>query len=224
MRLLLIEDEKRLVEALAFMLKKNNYAVDVAYDGYTGQELAESGIYDLIILDRMLPRKEGVVLLKELRQKGISTPVLILTARDAVTDRVEGLNAGADDYLIKPFAIEELLARVKALGRRPALQVKEDRLRAGGLRFDPLLGEISNGEVAIRLTVKESQLLEYLMRNPGRVLNKEQIMNKVWGYDAVIETNAVEIYVHFLRKKLRQLSVGTSIETVRGIGYCLREG
>lgn len=224
MRLLLVEDDKRLSEALVFILKQHNFLVDVAYDGISGQEIAQGGIYDLIILDRMLPQKDGVSVLRELRRNGVSTPVLLLTARDAVEDRVEGLNAGADDYLIKPFATEELLARIRSLLRRPPATLQGDQLRVGGLVLNPYVGEASMGDKVFRLTAKESQLLEYLMRNRGQILTKDQIINRVWGYDADIEANAVEIYVHFLRKKLRQVGSGIIIETVRGIGYCLREG
>ena len=224
MRLLLVEDDKRLSEALAFILKKYNFLVDVAYDGISGQEIALGGLYDLIILDRMLPQKEGVSVLRELRRNGVSTPVLLLTARDAVEDRVEGLNSGADDYLIKPFATEELLARIRSLLRRPPAILRGDKIRAGDLVLDPYVGEASMEDKVFRLTAKESQLLEYLMRNRGQILTKDQIISRVWGYDADIEANAVEIYVHFLRKKLRQVGSDIFIKTVRGIGYCLREG
>ncbi|MDQ7095630.1 response regulator transcription factor [Desulfosporosinus sp. PR] len=221
MRLLLIEDEERLAEALAFILKKQNYGIDVAYDGNTGQGLAESGAYDLIILDRMLPGKEGITLLKELRGQRITTPVLMLTAKDSIHDRVQGLDAGADDYLIKPFATEELLARVRALARRPSQLVEVENLRVGRLCLDPQLCEANiDGEV-IKLTLKESQLLELLIRNAGKVITKEQILDRVWGLDADVEFGNVEIYIHYLRKKLG--FQGIKIETIRGIGYCLRE-
>ncbi|MFZ5595761.1 MAG: response regulator transcription factor [Bacillota bacterium] len=222
MRLLLVEDEKRLADALAWILKKNNYGVDVAYDGEVGQELADSGLYDLVILDRMLPRRDGVTILKEMRREGVMTPVLMLTARDTVGDRVEGLDAGADDYLIKPFATEELLARIKALLRRPAVPVQDEIIKTGDLSLDPRSGGVGNGRETIKLTVKESQLLEYLMRHSGRVLTRDQIMNKVWGFDAEVEANAVEIYIHFLRKKLKQLDSSVCIKTLRGIGYGLK--
>lgn len=224
MRLLLVEDDKRLSEALAYILKKHNFLVDVAHDGISGQEAALGGLYDLIILDRMLPLKEGVAVLKEIRRNGVTAPVLFLTARDTVEDRVEGLNAGADDYLVKPFAAEELLARVKSLLRRPPAMLPGEKIRVGNLALDPYTGEASVGESVFRLTGKESQLLEYLMRNRGRVLTKDQIISRVWGYDAEIEANAVEIYIHFLRKKMRQAGHSICIETIRGTGYCLREG
>lgn len=221
MRILLVEDELRLSEALTYILKKNNYGVDAAYDGETGQAMAETGVYNLIILDRMLPRKEGVILLKELRSQGIQTPVLLLTARDAIQDRIEGLDAGADDYLVKPFSTEELLARLRALGRRPSGQIQDEQLSVAGLIFKPLHCELTQGSETIKLTLKESLLLELFMRNPGQVITKEQILNRVWGLDTDVEPNNVEIYVHYLRKKLDSPNV--RIETVRGIGYCLKE-
>lgn len=223
MRILLVEDEPRLSEALTYILKKNSYGVDTAYDGETGQAMAETGVYDLMILDRMLPRKEGVVLLKELRNQGIHTPVLLLTAKDSLQDRVEGLDAGADDYLIKPFSTEELLARLRALGRRPSGQIQDEQLNVAELIFKPLHCELTNGnDETVKLTLKESLLLELLMRNLGQVITKEQILDRVWGPDTEVETNNVEIYVHYLRKKLNSPNV--RIETVRGIGYSLKEG
>lgn len=223
MRILLVEDEPRLSEALTYILKKNSYGVDTAYDGETGQAMAETGAYDLIILDRMLPRKEGVALLKELRNQGIHTPVLLLTAKDSLQDRVEGLYAGADDYLVKPFSTEELLARLRALGRRPSGQIQDEQLTVAGLIFKPLHCQLTNGnDETVKLTLKESLLLELFMRNPGQVITKEQILDRVWGPDTEVETNNVEIYVHYLRKKLNASNV--RIETVRGIGYCLKEG
>jgi len=221
MRLLLVEDEPRLSEALAYILKKNNYGVDTAYDGDTGQAMAETGVYDLIILDRMLPRKEGVTLLKELRRQGLHTPVLLLTAKDSVQDRIEGLDAGADDYLVKPFSTEELLARLRALGRRPSGQIQDEQLKVAGLTLKPLHCELTQGIETVKLTLKESLLLELFMRNPGQVITKEQILDRVWGLDTEVEANNIEIYVHYLRKKLNSPNV--KIETVRGIGYCLKE-
>lgn len=222
MRILLVEDEKRLSMALAHIMKKNNYGVDVAYDGQTGLEMAETGIYCLIILDRMLPKKEGVAVLKELRSKGITTPVLLLTAKDAVEDRVEGLDAGADDYLVKPFATDELLARIRALGRRQDGQVPTNRLQVASLTLDPMQCEATCNGQTIKLTLKESQLLELFMRNRGQVLTKEQILDRIWGLDTEVELNNVEIYVHYLRKKLTSMKSPVLLETVRGVGYCLK--
>ena len=221
MRILLVEDEPRLSEALSYILKKNNYGVDTAYDGETGQAMAETGVYDLMVLDRMLPRKEGVSILKELRSQGIQLPVLLLTAKDSVQDRIEGLDAGADDYLIKPFSTDELLARLRALSRRPPKQLQDESLNVAGLVFQPLHCKLMIDSETVKLTLKESLLLELFMRNPKRVITKEQILDRVWGLDSDVETNNVEIYIHYLRKKLNSSKI--KIETVRGIGYCLKE-
>lgn len=224
MRLLLVEDEQRLSEALVYILKKNKYVVDAAYDGETGQDMAETDIYDLIILDRMLPGKEGVQVLKEIRTKGIKTPVILLTAKDSISDRVEGLDAGSDDYLVKPFAAEELLARVRALVRRKNELLYTEKLQMSSITLDPLRSEIICEGETIKLTIKETQLLELFMRNKGQVITKEQIFDRVWGFDTDVEMNNIEIYICYLRKKLVPLKCHVSIETVRGIGYCLREG
>lgn len=224
MRILLVEDEERLAEALAYILKKNKYGVDIALDGISGQEMAETGIYDLILLDRMLPGKEGLSVLKELRAKGINVPVLLLTAKDAIEDRVDGLDAGADDYLVKPFAMEELLARVRALSRRKNEQLHSEKLNVGSVVLNPMHCEVSNNMQKVKLTLKESLLLELFMRNCGQVITKEQILDRIWGLDSEVEMNSVETYIHFLRKKLQSAQFNIYIETVRGIGYCLKEG
>ena len=223
MRLLLIEDEKALSEALAYILKKNRYGVDTALDGITGFELAEIGIYDLIILDWMLPGKDGLALLKELRSRGVKTPVLFLTARDTVKNRVEGLDAGADDYLVKPFSTEELLARIRALGRRQAEQFQDEKIQVGNLVLDLKQGLAVCGDENIRLTLKELQLLELFARNKGQVLSKEQILDRIWGLNSDVEMNNVEIYIYYLRRKLDPGKCGFNIDTIRGIGYSLKE-
>jgi len=223
MRLLLVEDEERLLDALAYILKKNKYTVDTAQDGITGQDLAESGIYDIIILDRMLPGREGLSILKNIRSQSIKTPVLMLTAKDTIADRVEGLDAGADDYLIKPFSTDELLARIRALSRRQSELIDGESLQAASLVLHPMRGEVEcEGKVA-KLTLKEAQLLELFIRNKGQVITREQILDRIWGLDTEVEMNNVEIYIYYLRKKLEPLPAGVRIETIRGIGYCLRE-
>jgi len=219
MKVLLVEDEVKLANALAQILKRHGYQVDVVYDGDQGLEMAESGLYDLIVLDRMLPGKDGVTIIKELRRQGMHRPVLFLTAKDAPADRVEGLDAGADDYLIKPFSIEELLARLRALSRRKDKEFVDTTLRAAGLTLDPLKGEVSNGTEVIQLTVKETLLLELLMRHRGQVVPKELIFERVWGYDSDSELGNIDLYIHYLRKKLKV----PCIKTVRGIGYYLQE-
>ena len=222
MRILLVEDEERLSEALAYILKKNRYAVDTALDGITGQDLAETGIHDVIILDRMLPERDGMTILRNIRTQGIKTPVLFLTAKDTITDRVEGLDAGADDYLIKPFSTDELLARVRALGRRQAGLIDSESLQADSLILHPTLGEVECEGQTVKLTMKESQLLELLLRNKGQVITREQILDRIWGLDCEVEMNNVEIYVYYLRKKLEPITSRIVIETIRGIGYCLK--
>jgi DNA-binding response OmpR family regulator len=223
MRVLLIEDERRLAEPVKYVLEKNKYTVDLAEDGVSGQDMAETGVYDAIVLDRILPGKEGVEVLKTLRAGGIKTPVILVTAKDAVPDRIEGLNAGADDYLIKPFSNEELLARVNALTRRFENIAVDQTLKCVALQLDcKRCVAYVFGETII-LSAQESQLLEYLMRNRGQVLTKEQIFNKVWGFDSDTELNAVELYVFYLRKKIDFKKCGAALETIRGVGYSLRE-
>lgn len=223
MRILLVEDEVRLAEALSYILRKNGYGVDVAHDGLTGQDMAETEIYDLIILDRMLPGKEGLQILKDLRKGEVATPVLILTAKDDVRDRVDGLDGGADDYLIKPFATDELLARIRALNRRQTGVIQDECIKTATLSFNPLSGEVRSGGDSVRLTLKEAHLLELLLRNRKQVITREQILDRVWGLDSDIELNTIEVHLSYLRKKLKSLNCGISIEAVRGIGYCIRE-
>ena len=224
MRLLLVEDERRLSDALVYILKKNKYTVDAAYDGETGEDMALSDIYDLIIFDWMLPRKDGVSILKNIRAQGIKAPVLFLTARDTIENRVEGLDAGADDYLIKPFSNDELLARVRALSRRQGELITTKNLHAGNLTLDTSQCKVYSGEnTAVKLTLKECQLLELLVKNKGRVITKEQLLDRIWGFEMDSDYNNVEIYVHYLRKKLDNCASNIRINTVRGIGYCLEE-
>jgi len=217
MHLLLVEDEQRLSEALSHILKKRGYAVDTATDGETGLNMAATGVYDILILDRMLPQRDGMSLLKEFRLLGFDTPVLFLTAKDLPKDRVEGLDAGADDYLVKPFSTEELLARIRALGRRKNKELTEDLLSVADWVLNPLRSEVLKDNQMIKLTLKESLLLELLMRNHGIVVSKERILEKVWGYHADIELANVDLYIHYLRKKMNT----SLIKTVRGVGYYL---
>lgn len=218
MRLLLVEDESKLSAALAHLFKKNGFVVDVAADGETGIDLACTGVYDTIILDRMLPKRDGLSMLKEFRSLGHDTPVMFLTAKDDPKDRAEGLNAGADDYLVKPFYTVELLARLRALTRRRGKMLTDNVLVLGDLVFDPQRGQaVKNGET-ISLTYKESQLLELLIRNQGQVVTKEKIIQKVWDFNADPDPTTINLYVHYLRKKLRL----DSLITVRGVGYLLQ--
>lgn len=223
MKILLVEDEVKLSEALVYMLKKNNYIVDAAYDGLTGLEYAQTIQYDLIILDRMLPKMEGVQILQAIRGEGITTPVLFLTAKDSIKDRVEGLDAGADDYMVKPFSRDELLARVRALGRRTTDTLVNEALELGDISFNPLKRELTYAKGVVKLSSKESHILETLMKHKDIVITKEQLIERIWGFQADIETNNVEVYLSYLRKKLSTATQCVVIETIRGSGYCLKE-
>lgn len=218
MRLLLVEDEVKLSEALSHLLKKNNFIVDTAEDGEKGLDMACTGIYDVIILDRMLPQLDGLALLKEFRELGYDTPVLFLTAKSSPEDRAQGLNAGADDYLVKPFFAVELVARLKALTRRKSKDLVKSTLVIGNLIFDSVRGQVIKNNEKIHLTVKESQLLELLIRNSGQVVTKERIMQKIWGYNSDTGMETINLYIHYLRKKLDL----PDIKTVRGVGYYLQ--
>lgn len=219
MKLLLVEDELKLVKALSHLLKKNGYQVETAANGNDGLEMALSGDYDLIILDRMLPGRDGISLIKDFRKRGFATPVIFITAKDAPQDRVGGLDAGADDYLVKPFAVEELLARLRALSRRKDRELVDNTITIAGLALDPLKGEVTKDGKTIRLSVKEALLLELLMRNRGQVVTKERIFERVWGYNSEIDFGNIDLYIHYLRKKLNI----SWIRTVRGVGYYLKE-
>jgi DNA-binding response OmpR family regulator len=214
MRILVVEDEHPIAEALRKGLTQERYGVDVAYTGTDGYELGASEDYDLIILDLMLPGMDGIQVCKRLRKENIHTPILMLTAKNQVQDRVTGLDAGADDYLPKPFAFEELLARMRALLRRPKDETG-NLLQSSGWSLDTVSFEVKCGNVPVQLSSKEYSLLEYLMRHPGQILSKEQIISHVWDYDSDILPNTVEVYV----KKLRNKQV--PITTIRGFGYKL---
>ena len=222
MRILLVEDEIPLAEAVGQVLRNNGYAVDLAFDGESGLDNGLTGIYDIIVLDVMLPKMDGLRVLRELRENGIVTPILLLTARGGVEDRVRGLDAGADDYLPKPFRMEELLARLRALGRRSVLYHKDGLLTCGDLVLDPLAYTLRCGDTEIRLPPKESQILEWLMRRKNLVTSKEMLIEKVWGYDTDVDESRVEMYISFLRRKIRDLGSAAVIETVRGAGYVLK--
>lgn len=223
MRVLLVEDEKRLTDALAHILKKEGFVTDVANDGVEGYYLAETNNYDVIILDRMLPGKEGVEILRDLRSNNIKTPVIFLTAKEAVQSRIEGLDAGADDYMIKPFSKEELLARVRALTRRSQTLIFHENLNLNLLYLNVKECEVCILDEKIKLSLKETQLLELLLRNKGQVLSKEQIFNRIWGYDSEAEIKNVDLYIFYLRKKINFIKAEVVLETIRSIGYSLKE-
>lgn len=214
MRILVIEDEHKIANSIKRGLEQESYAVDVAYDGNDGFDLAVSEEYDVIILDLMLPGLNGVTLCKKLRDEKNQTPILMLTAKGQLNDKVDGLNAGADDYLVKPFAFTELLARIKALTRRPK-QTLDSVLKTGDLSLDTLTYEVKRAGKKIKLSKKEFALLEYLLRHKGKILTKDQIINHVWDYDADVLPNTVEVYIGYLRKKIGK----DLIKTIRGFGY-----
>lgn len=221
MRLLVVEDEKKVARFVKKGLEEEGYAVDVAPDGEEGLGMALDGVHDLIILDIHLPRMDGLGVLQELRKKKVTTPVLLLTVRATIEDKVLGLDAGADDYLTKPFAFQELLARVRALLRRRA-DAEAPVLQVGDLTLDPARRLASRGGEKIDLTPKEFALLAYFMRNSGRVLTRTMISEHVWDYDFDTMTNIIDVYVNYLRKKIEAGREPKLIHTVRGAGYVLK--
>jgi heavy metal response regulator len=223
MRILVVEDEKKVAAFIKRGLEEEGYTVDIAYDGAEGVQLADSAAYDLLIMDVMLPKKDGLTVVKELRQSGKCTPVLMLTARDTTDDIVAGLDAGSDDYLTKPFAFAELSARVRALVRRSVME-RGAELIFSDLRMDPVSHQVWRGEREIDLTAKEYGLLELLMRNPNTVLSRNTIAEQVWEHTFDTFTNIIDVYVNYLRKKVDKGFDRRLIHTVRGQGYVLREG
>lgn len=214
MRILVVEDEHKIANSIKRGFEQETWAVDVAYDGEEGYDLASSEEYDVILLDLLLPKMDGVSVCKKLREDGKHTPVLMLTARGELSDKVEGFESGADDYLVKPFAFEELLARVRALARRPR-EAKSEELKAKNLTLNTNTFDVKMGGKSIELSRKEFALLEYLMRNVGKVVSKENIIAHVWDYEADILPNTVEVFIGYLRDK-----IGSDlIKTVRGFGY-----
>jgi DNA-binding response OmpR family regulator len=222
MDVLVVEDDPRVARLVARSLTEAGYRVDVAYDGVQGLAKGESGLFDVIVLDVMLPELDGLQVSRQLRALKVRTPILMLTARDAVPDRVRGLDAGADDYLVKPFALDELLARVRALSRRISPEEIDDTLRAADLTLDLAQRQARRGDRQIELTPREFDLLRYLMRNLNQVLTKDQILEHVWGYDTEATSNVVEIYVHYLRDKIDRGFARPLIRTVRGVGYTIK--
>ncbi|MGH2442075.1 MAG: response regulator [Chloroflexota bacterium] len=222
MHILVVEDERRLANLIKRALEEESHVVDISNDGAEGLDLAEATEYDLLLLDLMLPHMDGIEICKRLRAAGKDTRILMLTARDAVEDRVIGLESGADDYLVKPFSFSELLARVKALSRRQVAAQIEQELQSADLVLDLSRHEARRGEKSIELTAKEFQLLEYLMRNAGHVLTRTQILDHVWGYNFDSFSNVVDIYVHYLRNKIDRDFSEPLIRTIRGVGYSIK--
>lgn len=220
MRLLLAEDERELSEALVTVLRRNNYSVDAVYDGQAALDYLEAAEYDGAILDIMMPKMDGITVLRRIREQGNAVPVLLLTAKTEVDDRVTGLDAGADDYLGKPFAMKELLARIRAMTRRQP-EIPRNVLEFGNLILDRATFELKCGKESIRLANKEFQMLEMLMSNPGQIISTDRFMEKVWGYDSETEINVVWVYISYLRKKLSAVKADIQIKAVRNQGYSL---
>jgi len=224
MRILVIEDERKIANSVKRGLEQESYAVDVAYDGEEGLNSALAAEYDLIVLDRMLPGGiDGLEICREIRKGGIKVPIIMVTAKDQIRDRVSGLDAGADDYLVKPFSFEELLARIRALLRRPAESLGT-ALVVADLSLDTVTHEVARADKKIHLSRREFSLLEYLLRNAGRVLSKDDIISHVWDFDADVLPNTVEVYMGYLRKKIDRAFKGANlIHTLRGFGYKISE-
>lgn len=220
MKILLVDDERALTQALSQILSQNKYSVDVANNGEDGLDMALSGIYDLIILDIMMPKVDGVEVLKAIRRAKFDTPVLMLTAKSETHDKIDGLNSGADDYLTKPFNTQELLARIKALLRRRE-KFTSDELTFGDVILNRDTYELIRGDKKVGLGKKEFQILEMLILSNGKSIDKEKFITKIWGYDSDAEYNTIEVYVSFLRKKLLAVSSKTEIKSLRNIGYTL---
>lgn len=222
MRLLLAEDEKALAKALKAILERSNYSVDAVYDGEAALEYMAAGNYDGIILDIMMPKKDGLTVLKEIRKKGSKIPVLLLTAKGEVDDKVEGLDAGANDYLTKPFHAKELLARLRAM-TRVQMESEDSQLKSGNVTLDRATFELTTPKGSIRLANKEYQMMEFLMSNPGHLISSERFFEKIWGYDSEAELNVVWVYLSNLRKKLSSLDADIQIRATRNAGYSLEE-
>ena len=222
MRLLLAEDEKALSKALATILERNKYSVDTAYDGQEALEYLAAGNYDGVILDIMMPKVDGITVLREIRKKGNLIQVLLLTAKSEVDDKVLGLDAGANDYLTKPFNARELLARIRAMTRTQTAQA-DSRLKIGNVTLDRATYELSTPSGSYRLANKEFQMMEMLMANPKNLISSERFMEKIWGYDSEAEINVVWVYISYLRKKLSALHANIQIKAMRNAGYTLEE-
>ena len=224
MRILIVEDEKGLALVLSEMLNMEGYYTDIAYDGESGLDNALSGLYDIIVLDIMLPKMDGISVLREMRRENISSAVLLLTAKSQIEDKVEGLDSGADDYLTKPFITDEFLARIRALSRRKHLDYVSGILQFADFSIDPSGHELKNGKRRIKLSKKEYDILEMLVLNKGQRISKDRFISKIWGYDSDVEYNSIEVYISFLRKKLAAVHSCVKIVTARGLGYALEVG
>lgn len=221
MKILLIEDDKNLCDTLQFQLKKEQHEVDICHDGRDGLDLFLQDAYDLVLLDRMLPTMNGLLVLKKARSAGVLTPVILVTALGELYDRIEGLDGGADDYIVKPFAFEELMARIRSLGRRTGRWEENESLCCGDISYDPVLRQLNGPNDSILLSGREGRLLEVFLRDAGTTLRRLVILSRVWGADAEVEEGNLDTYVHFLRKRLAHVGSRLALSTVRGVGYVL---
>ena len=222
MNILLVEDEKPLALALSEILRQNKYQVETVFDGLSGYEFAICGSFDLVILDIMLPKMNGLEVLKKIREKKLSIPVLLLTAKDEIEDKVSGLDCGADDYMTKPFSTSELLARIRALSRRKG-ELLDEEIVYNDIVLKLKRNELVCEENVVKLSLKEFKIIEFFMKNPEQIITKERLIEKIWGDDSDAEYNNVEVYISFLRKKLQFINAKTEIRTSRGVGYLLEK-
>lgn len=221
MRILIIDDDIALCQSLAYQLRKNGFLVDVCHDGTEGLELILKKIHDFILLDRLLPSISGTELLAQIRSMDISIPVILVTALGEIQERVEGLDSGADDYIVKPIDYNELMARIRSISRRPRQMDTSLTLRCGDISFDCQTKVLSCHDISCSLSRREGDLLEVFLKNPNRILPRMQILTKVWGFDSEIEEGNLDNYIHFLRRRLKSVESCLTIKTVRGVGYCL---
>lgn len=224
MRILLIEDDRNLCETLRFQLEKEGHEVTLCTDGRDGLDLFLQDAYELVLLDRMLPTMNGLLVLQKARSRGILTPVIMITALGELYDRIEGLDCGADDYLVKPFDYEELSARIRSIGRRSHTYDDSNLFSYADISYDSHLRELTGPKESVQLSGREGRLLEVFLQNPDKVLQRLVLLSRVWGSDAPVEEGNLDTYVHFVRKRLRQAGSRATIETMRGIGYKLHEG
>ncbi|MDY5665602.1 MAG: response regulator transcription factor [Blautia sp.] len=221
MKILIIEDDTELAEAMRFRLEKEDFTVDICHDGEEGLYYMQENMYDMVIMDRMLPSMNGTDVLKTARKAHISTPVIFLTALGELNDKVTGLECGADDYMVKPFAFEELLARIRCIMRRPGKWDDSALLKLGDISFDPAANRLSKASKECTLSRREGDLLEVFLRNPGQTLPRAMLLSRVWGMDADVEDGNLDNYIHFLRRRLKAVNSTLSLKTVRGVGYQL---
>ena len=221
MKILIIEDDTELAEAMRFRLEKEDFTVDICHDGEEGLYYLQENMYDVVIMDRMLPSMNGTDVLRTARKAHISTPVIFLTALGELNDKVTGLECGADDYMVKPFAFEELLARIRCIMRRPGKWDDSALLKLGDISFDPAANRLSKASKECTLSRREGDLLEVFLRNPGQTLPRAMLLSRVWGLDADVEDGNLDNYIHFLRRRLKAVNSTLSLKTVRGVGYQL---